>query len=416
MATIQNRNDHFRLLFVYHGKRFTLPLGKVPQKVAAAKAAKVDEVLALLKSGYLNVPSDLDIVTFLQHDGKPPAAATPHRPKRLTLSEARDRYLQTHRNGTLEASTISGMELHFKHLLKTLGSGFALHDLGLADLQKHADRRAAMRFGGKLISSATIRKELVTLRTTWNWAVRMNLLTGTFPKLKWVRLPKPDEKPHFQTFDEIERQLRNGGMEPKQVRELWDSLYLNQAEIAELLEHVRASAHQPFIYPMVCFAAHTGARRSEILRAQRADVDFASNSVVIRERKRAHDRRTTRRVPLSPFLAQVLKDWLESHPGGPWLFCQQGDVARSKNKVSEPTPVSRDEAHDHFRRPLLGCKWSVVKGWHTLRHSFISCLASVGVDQRLIDEFVGHTTEQQRRRYRHLFPEVQQKAVLEAFR
>ena len=42
----------------------------------------------------------------------------------------------------------------------------------------------------------------------------------------------------------------------------------------KLLAHVRTKAPHPWIYPLFCFAAHTGARRSEILRALVADVDF----------------------------------------------------------------------------------------------------------------------------------------------
>ena len=46
----------------------------------------------------------------------------------------------------------------------------------------------------------------------------------------------------------------------------------------------------------------------------------------------------------------------------------------------------------------------MIHGLHALRHSFISALASSGVDQRIIDEVVGHQSEEQRRRYRHLYP------------
>jgi hypothetical protein len=37
------------------------------------------------------------------------------------------------------------------------------------------------------------------------------------------------------------------------------------------------------------------------------------------------------------------------------------------------------------------------------------------VDQRIIDDIVGHQTEQQRRRYRHLYPDVKQEAMLAVF-
>jgi site-specific recombinase XerD len=50
-----------------------------------------------------------------------------------------------------------------------------------------------------------------------------------------------------------------------------------------------------------------------------------------------------------------------------------------------------------------------------LRHSFISALATKGVDQRIIDDLVGRQTEEQRRRYRHLFPDVKEKAVHDVF-
>ncbi|MDP6719650.1 MAG: tyrosine-type recombinase/integrase [Pirellulaceae bacterium] len=75
--------------------------------------------------------------------------------------------------------------------------------------------------------------------------------------------------------------------------------------------------------------------------------------------------------------------------------------------------MSPDQAHGHFTRTLQNSKWEKIKGWHCLRHSFISNLASQGIDQRIIDDFVGHTTEQMRRRYRHLFPDVKQ-AVIDA--
>ena len=60
-------------------------------------------------------------------------------------------------------------------------------------------------------------------------------------------------------------------------------------------------------------------------------------------------------------------------------------------------------------------KWSVLKGYHVLRHSFISALANKGIDQRIIDELVGHQTEAMRRRYRHLYPQTVADAVKQVF-
>src|SRR5262249_51167684 len=75
---------------------------------------------------------------------------------------------------------------------------------------------------------------------------------------------------------------------------------------------------------------------------------------------RSKHKRTFRRVPLSPLLMAVLREWLSVHPGGPYLFCQSVVVAHSKTKRSAATPVTRDEVHDHFKRTLAESKWKVL--------------------------------------------------------
>jgi len=346
MATLQERNGSFRVLFLHHGKRHTFTLGKVPRRVAEGKAAKVEEVLSLLKSGYLALPPGTDILTFIQHDGKPaPPVQNAHGRGALTLGKLRDNYLRVH-DGSLEKTTIDGIRLHFKHLVRTLGEAFPLPELSLSSLQDHADRRKTMKGIGGNVSSATIKKELVSLRTAWNWAIGNGWLDVRFPSLRKVRLVKPEEKPHFQTKDEIERRVAAGGLTDKQIRELWDALYLQLNEVNQLLEFVKTTALQPWVYPMFCFVAHTGARRSEALRALASDVDFEAATILIHEKKRAHHKRTTRRVPLTRFLSGVLKDWLQQHPGGSSLFCQLAEVPRSKKTQSHNRIHGRQHASD----------------------------------------------------------------------
>ena len=53
-------------------------------------------------------------------------------------------------------------------------------------------------------------------------------------------------------------------------------------------------------------AAHTGARRSEMIRAERQDVDFEAGIITIREKKRVRGKVTTRRVPMSSRLKEAL--------------------------------------------------------------------------------------------------------------
>ncbi|HXG09284.1 MAG TPA: hypothetical protein VNK04_05800 [Gemmataceae bacterium] len=74
MASLQERNGSFRVLFCHHGKLHTFTIGKVEKGEAEAKAAQVDYLLMRLKQRLIALPEGVDIVTFLEHDGHPPAA------------------------------------------------------------------------------------------------------------------------------------------------------------------------------------------------------------------------------------------------------------------------------------------------------------------------------------------------------
>jgi integrase len=210
-----------------------------------------------------------------------------------------------------------------------------------------------------------------------------------------------------------------------------------------LLAYAKEHAAYSWIYPLICMAAHTGARRSELSRMLVSDVDFDGGSVIIREKKRVKGKRSTRRAPLTTLLREALQSWLAVHPGGNILFCHAGEVelsrkrsrttghqsvdARAKSLAGrlatvhersdrpEAGPLTPRECHDHFHRTLRGGKWQVVRGLHVLRHSVASCLAAAGVDQRIIDDILGHQSLEIQRRYRHLTPHVKSQAVLAVF-
>ena len=94
------------------------------------------------------------------------------------------------------------------------------------------------------------------------------------------------------------------------------------------------------------------------------------------------------------------------------LICR---VSPSKKGRPAAEPLTSRDAHDCFKRALADSKWKRLRGWHVLRHSFISNCALKGIDQRIIDSFVGHTTEEMRKRYTHLFPSAKKAAIETVF-
>lgn len=305
------------------------------------------------------------------------------------------------------------MRIHERHLKRLLGDRFAVQNLTLEDLQSYVANRSKEKATKGTVGSSTINKELVTFRTAWGWATDRKMLSGDFPR-KGIRLPKAKELPPFQTWEQIEQQVKQGAS-----TDLWDALYLDMGRITKLLRDVKRYAEYPFIHPMFACAAYTGARRSELMRSQRSDIDFDAMVMTLREKKRVRGQLTTRRVLISAPLKTILSGWLKVHPGGPHTFCHHEAVIersrKTKDRQDGPIALTGNEAACHFRQTLDDSKWEVLKGWHCLRHSFISNCASKGIDQRMTDEWVGHTTDAMRRRYRHLFPSSQQDAIKQLF-
>jgi hypothetical protein len=72
---------------------------------------------------------------------------------------------------------VDGIRLHFKHLTATLGESYPIGELSLEALQKHVDRRAkAKGTNGRRLSSATIKKEIVSLRIAWDRGVNASFV------------------------------------------------------------------------------------------------------------------------------------------------------------------------------------------------------------------------------------------------
>src|SRR5262249_31579868 len=143
-------------------------------------------------------------------------------------------------------------------------------------------------------------------------------------KMADLTLPKTDEKPPFQTWDQITRRIERGGLTEEEQADLWECLWLDQDQTCECLAWVKENGTYPFIYPMFAFAVYTGARRSELVRSERDDWDFEAGSVSIRQKKADRSKTFTRRnVPIHPDLADVMRKWFDEHPGGPWTIATE---------------------------------------------------------------------------------------------
>lgn len=404
----QDPSGNYHVSFRFGGRKFKRSLKTKRQRIADSKKLRLEENIALVTSGRLELPNGIDVPTFLLSDGKLKGSIAI---QRVPLREIFEAFFSTLPENAVEPGTLKMMQIHRRHLERILGPRFDLGQLGFLDLQKYVNSRSKERgTRGRTVSASTVKKELTTLRGVFSWAVTSGSLSedSIFPS-KGLRYGKSSELPPFQTFSDVVAQT--SGLEPDsdKAKELWSSVFLNQDEVTELLEFVEDNARHPFLYPMFVFAAHTGARRSEILRAQVSD--FREGLLTIRERKRRKRMNSTRQVPVSARLEAALTLWLAEKPDGPHLICNT-DVLSMHELGSA---VSIDQSNSYFRKTLKGSRFQYLRGWHAFRHSFCSNCAAKGVDQRVIDSWVGHTTEDMRRRYRHLFPNTQHDTLRSVF-
>ena len=408
MASVQSRSGWFHLHFRFGGRQYTHALKTKDRREAEAIRGSVDRVLIRIRNRELPAPPhDVDLMQFLLAGGKLAEEVRPQAVA-LTLRDLRDRYLSTHGNGALEDKTLKMVQIHFNHLIRHFGEGQVVQQLTTQLLQGYLDKRSKDKGQGReKLSPVTIEKDIASLRAAWNWAVKCGTLTGVCPNRALI-YPKMDQKPPFQTREEIERKIRRGGLTTREIADLWECLFLTKPDVAEFLVFAKQESANPHLYPMIAFAAHTGARRSELMRMRIDDVDLEAGSALIRERKRVRGSRSSRRVPVSGFLQSELKDWLAHHPGGQMMFCR-------KQSKSDPLAMTPMSAYEQFRSLVRGSKWDVLRGWHVLRHSFISICVADGVDARILKSWVGHLSEATHRRYTHLIPNRERQIIQGVF-
>lgn len=424
MATLRqdNRTRCWAVRFYWNGEQHQRTCGTKRKSVAIRTLATVEETLEDLKRHKAVVPADLSrplqldwilsggkLETGALVNGETNGKSVLRKPKSDRFGDICEAYLAD--QAQKQDTTLIGERVHIKHLKGVLRSKTPLGQIGLDKLKQYKARRKHQQHNGKFTSDTTIRKELVTFRQIWMWAKNNEHVKTRCPLVtesgRWIiQFEKRAEHERFRTWDEIERRIKRGGLSKEETEELWKGLYLDQSQVMELLTQVQETARHDFIFPMFAFTAYTGARRSEIIRSRIDDIQFDTNQILIRERKRRKDKKeTTRLVPLHPKLRSIMTDWLEYHPGGPYTIQCPKRMPRRK-PLNEFAGLTVDQAHRHFEATLKKSKWSVVTGSHVLRHSFGSNLIRTGkVPSDTVAKWMGHTTMEMRELYQHLFPQ-----------
>jgi len=402
MANLGKKGDVFFVRFRLHGREYKKSLKVHDRDAAEAARNLVELTLHRLKAGMLAVPAGVDDGDFVVSGGSitepPRVQAASAMPERLVPA-----FLEA-RRPTLAPGTHKLFGYHLGTWLRHL-DGAVRQPI---DRVTHADLDTYLGVRIGETSGTTAAKERRTLQLFFAWAVRAGKLKAS-PAAGLLVIPEDGERHPFRSSAEVVARLERGGLSKEEVRDAWEGLYLSPTEIAGLLAVVdeRATAQTSFLLHAI--AAYTGLRRGEVLRLRWDDIDYAAGTVRARSRKQSRRQTfTARAVSLHPELAERLRAWQAA--------CPRGQVVLQDPVTGEQMEPNR--ANRLFWQPMRGTPWCLdgkrnwfKVGFHTYRHSFASNLACAGVDQRVIDEFMGHGTEEMRKRYRHLYPSVKRAAI-----
>jgi integrase/recombinase XerD len=145
-----------------------------------------------------------------------------------------------------------------------------------------------------------------------------------------------------------------------------------------------------------------GLRLQEGTHLQVADLDSARMMIHVRHGKGAKDRY----VPLPERTLQLLRQYWVTHRNPVLLFPAAGrnhlDLARSTE------PMSKSSVQDAFHAALKESGNNKRASVHTLRHSWATHLLEAGVNLRLIQQWLGHSSPATTSIYTHLTVKAEQ--------
>lgn len=248
----------------------------------------------------------------------------------------------------------------YRRDLVVYGSWLTAHDLGLAtvatgDLERFlAERRAA----GAAASSAA--RQLAAIRMLHRFLLDEGLRSDD-PTVELEGIRVPSGLPHPLTESEVERLLA--------------------AVVGDDTRALRDRALLEFLYA-------TGARISEVCDLSLRDLDRSER--VVRLFGKGSKERV---VPYGRAAEQALGEWLET--GRPRWAPERGRRRSDEEAVflsSRGRRLSRQAAWTIVRSRAEACGLSDRVSPHVLRHSCATHLLDHGVDLRIVQEMLGHSS------------------------
>jgi integrase len=389
--------------------------GTKTKRVAKAQCDSVNANISRVERGELVFADGWDArqKLFLLRTGQMPEV---QKQAAVRLRDAIKRYVEAKRSLNKAHNTVVSYGIHLKNAADHFGD-IKLENITRRMIQEWGTKQAKTvitsgKHIGELTSHASVQKRLAALKRLLKWLKSYHEIPDDYSEaFEGIELPIQESKwdiLDWQTLAERRETLEKQGL-PDDRREAFEKVYFNHDELARLiavaeeklfLDGTPASRR---LFVALCFAAYTSARRSELVRVTRKDVNLEDGTVRLRLKKgRGQKAYKFHIFPLHDDLKELLAIHLEELPTNQLSLFASNDAHIVGDKFEEKEERSKAEAlGDALKEALAETEFRLCSGWHIHRHSFISMLAEnkVGIEQA--KSLVGHSTSAIHLRYRH---------------
>lgn len=167
---------------------------------------------------------------------------------------------------------------------------------------------------------------------------------------------------------------------------------LTRNEVRRIMQALRRVRFRAYFWTVYS----CGLRLNEALALQVGDIDSERMRIHIHRGKGAKDRL----VPLPASTLDVLRDYWKTHRHAKLLFPKttyQGAVVPNTRQTMHESTVQ-----GALRRVVIQLRFTRRISVHCLRHSYATHLLEAGVNLRLLQQYLGHSSLKTTARYLHL--------------
>jgi site-specific recombinase XerD len=175
------------------------------------------------------------------------------------------------------------------------------------------------------------------------------------------------------------------------------------SEVRKLIAAVKTVHNRVFLQTLYSL----GLRLEEGLHLQLGDIDKDRKLVHVHRGKGAKDRY----VPLPDSTLSLLREYWKTHRNPKWIFPALGRKRQGGATALAPMIASGRRQCLKKAAEMLGWKKQGLS-LHTLRHSYATHLLEAGVNLRLIQKYLGHSSLQTTMIYLHLTTQGEEQAVV----